>query len=119
MTPGKFDLNLYRGDSYAWRFIMFSDAAQTVPVDLAGATVKAEIRDKSAGTKIVALDVVVTQPNIVDMSMTPAMYVTCPSKGVFDLQITFADGQVHTPLAGAVTITADVTDSVVMPARRG
>ena len=117
MTPGKFNLDLYRGDSYAWRFILWADDAQTVPVDLTGATVAAEIRDKSAGTHIVDLDVVVTQPNIVDVAMTPTMYDTCPSKGVWDLQVAFADGQVHTPVAGAVTVTPDVTDSVVMPVR--
>lgn len=114
MTPGKFDLDLYRGDSYAWRFILWQDAAQTIPTDLAGATVAAEIRDKSAGNKIVELTVVATMPNIVDVSMTPTMYADCPAKGVWDLQVTFPDGQVHTPIAGQVTVTADVTDSVPM-----
>lgn len=111
MTPGKYDLKLYRGDSYSWRFRLFEDAAQTVPTDLTGATVKAEIRDKSAGTTIVALTTVVTLPNTVDMSIAPADYDGCPAKGVWDLQLTFVDGSVQTPVAGAVTVTADVTDS--------
>jgi hypothetical protein len=117
MTPGKYNLDLYRGDSYAARFVLWQDDASTIPVDLTGATVAAEIRDKSAGLKIVELDVTVTVPNIVDVYMTPDMYTDCPAKGVWDLQVTFADGQVHTPIAGAVTITPDVTDSLPMPVR--
>jgi len=115
MIPGKYDLKMYRGDDHTWRFRLWQDASQTLPVDLTGATVAAEIREKSAGVAIVELIVVVTPLNIVDVSMTPAMYVNCPSKGVWDLQVTFADGKIHTPVAGAVSVIADVTDSVVMP----
>jgi hypothetical protein len=117
MNPGHFNLELYRGDSYAWRFILWQDDARTDPLDLTGATVAAEIREKSAGTHIVDLDVTVTLPNVVDVAMTPTMYATCPSKGVWDLQISFADGTVHTPVAGTVTVVGDVTDSVAMPVR--
>jgi hypothetical protein len=115
MTPGKFDLSLYRGDSYAWRFILWQDEAQTVPVDLTGATVEAEIREKSAGTSVVALTCTPSLPNTVDVAMTPDLYATCPSKGVWDLQVTFPDGSVQTPVAGTVTVSGDVTDSVAMP----
>jgi len=116
--PGRYDLNLYRGDSYTWRFILWDDDAQTVPTDLTGATVKAEIREKSAGTHVVILTPIITQPNIIDISMTPAMYVDCPVKGVWDFQITYPDGKVHSPIYGDVVVTGDVTDSVVMPVAR-
>lgn len=120
MTPGQLDLALYRGDSYEMRVRLWSDSAATIPVDLTGATVAVEIRDKTAGTRVVELGVLVTLPNIINVSMTPDMYVTCPAKGVYDLQVTFADGQVNTPLAGKITVTGDVTDSLVMPtAMRG
>lgn len=114
MTPGKFDLQLYRGDSYAWRFRIWTDTAQTVPANLLGATAMAQIRDKSAGDKIVDLICTITQPNLIDVSMTPAKYSTCPPSGVWDLQITYSDGQVHTPIAGTVTVTPDVTASQPM-----
>lgn len=116
MNPGTHDLSLYRGDSYHWLFEFYQDAAQTVPTDLTGATADAEIRDKTAGAKIVVLQCTVTLPNIVEVVMDPTLYATCPAKGVWDLQLTFADGQVHTPLKGAVTVNPDVTDSVAMPA---
>jgi len=117
MTPGKYNLDLYRGDTHAFRVVLWSDEAQTVPYDLTGATVEAEIRDKSAGTHIVALTVIVTLPNTIDVTMEPDMFATCPSKGVWDLQVTTVDGEVLTPVAGTVAVTADVTDSLVMPVR--
>lgn len=97
---------------------MWADSNQSIPADLTGATVKAEIREKSAGTIIVPLSATIVQPNLVNISITPIDYVTCPSKGVWDLQLTFADGKVQTPIAGAVTVEGDVTDSVVMPVTR-
>jgi hypothetical protein len=115
MTPGKYDLCLYRGDSKGWQFRLWADPYASVAVDLTGATVAAEIREKSAGTHIVALDTNVTLPNMIDVTITPDMYTDCPAKGVWDLQITFAGGVVNTPVYGTVTVTADVTDSAIMP----
>lgn len=115
MRPGNIDFDLYRGDSYEVRVRLWSDDAGTVAVDLTGATVAAQIRNKTAGTTIVDLGVLVTLPNIVNISMTPDMYATCPAKGVWDMQVTFSDGQVNTPVAGKVAVTGDVTDSLVMP----
>jgi hypothetical protein len=110
--PGKYDLGLYRGDSYAWQIRLWEDDDQIDPVDLTGVVVAAEIRDKPAGATIVELDCVVTLPNIIAMSMTPAMYTGCPAKGVWDLQLTTtATGAVRTVLRGAVAVTADVTES--------
>ena len=117
MTPGKHNLDLYRGDTHSFRVVLWADDTQTVAYDLTGSTVAAEIREKSAGTHIVDLTVVVTLPNTIDITMEPDMFTTCPSKGVWDLQVTTATGEVLTPLAGAVTVTPDVTDSLVMPAR--
>ena len=115
MTPGTYNLKLYRGDTHNFRVILWADTGQTVPYDLTGATAEAEIREKSAGTHVVILDTVVSLPNIIDIGMTPELYATCPAKGVWDLQITTAEGEVLTPLAGAVTVTPDVTDSALMP----
>ena len=118
MTPGNYDLHLYRGDTHSIRVTLWADDAHTVPYDLTGAEVEAEIRDRSAGTVVVVLDVDVTLPNTVEITMTPDMYEDCPPKGVWDLQVTTGAGEVLTPLAGVVTVTADVTDSLVMPGVR-
>lgn len=111
MAPAKYDLNLYRGDSYGWRFILWQDVNKTVPVVLAGATVGSEIRDKSAGTKIIPMDCTVTAPNIIDVALNAASCKACPNKGVWDLQITYPDGQVNSPVAGVVVVAGDVFDS--------
>lgn len=115
MKPGVFNLDLYRGDSYTWRAILWNDTAATVPTDLTAASAAAEIRDKSAGTHIVPLTCVITLPNIIDVTMDPSDWTTCPAAGVWDLQVTFPGGVIRTVLAGTVKTTGDVVDSIVAP----
>jgi hypothetical protein len=112
MTPGKYDLALYRGDTYRWKFQFWNDDAKTDPADLTGVTIKAEIRDKPQGTKqIVPMTTTLTVPNIIDMVLSATACATLLPKGAWDLQLTYAGGDVVTVLAGAVVVTADVTDS--------
>lgn len=118
MTPGTFNLALYRGDSYKWRVELWQDAAQTIPVDLTGVVPAAEIRERTAGVRIVELLCTPEPPNAVIVEMTPDMYVAVPANGVWDLQLTFPDGAVHTPVAGTVTVTGDVTDSEPLARQR-
>ena len=51
----------------------------------------------------------VTEPNIVDMMMTPEMYATCPAKGVWDLEVHAPPAPVvrRPHLAGTVIVTPD------------
>ena len=111
MTPGAYSLTLYRGDSYHWQFTLWSDANKMQPVDLTGVTAKAEIRDRSGGSTIVPLTCTVVMPNIVNAQLTSAACTTVPAAGVWDLQLTYMNGDVTTVLAGGVTVTPDVTDS--------
>jgi hypothetical protein len=113
MIPTKYDLHLYRGDSAGLQFKLWQDSSKTVAVNLSGATVASEVRDKPSGSKIVPLTCTVTLPNIIDVTINAAVSAACPPKGVWDLQITYADGQVQTPVAGSVFVTADVTMSTV------
>ena len=110
MTPGKYDLKLYRGDFYEWRFRLWQDKERTIAADLTGATVAAEFRDKPGGQTIVAFDCVITQPNIIDMTMTEALWTDAPSGGAWDMEIDFPTGP-GTVLAGKVIVTEDVTNS--------
>lgn len=111
MTPGKYDLALYRGDTYRWSVQLWADAEQTVPVDLTGATVAAEIRDKPSGTKITTLLATLGGPGEIIVELTADNYAAVPANGVWDLQVTYPDGTVRTVLAGKVIVVADVTDS--------
>ena len=112
MTPGAFNLDLYRGDTYRWQFKFWNDADKTDPADLTGVTVKAEIRDKPQGTKLVVpMQTTVTAPNIVDMVLSAEDCKKLLAKGAWDLQLTYSGGDVVTVLAGNVAVMADVTDS--------
>jgi hypothetical protein len=119
MTPGRFDLKLYRGDSYAWQFTLWEDDAQTIPVDLTGFEVAAEIRNESAGTVYATLGTTITGTNTIEMKLSAVQCQACPAKGVWDLQLTDpapTPPEVRTVVVGLVLTLPDVTDSVPAPA---
>ena len=115
MMPGGFALNIYRGDTHAWRFTLWQDVEKTLPVDLNGINVKAEIRDRPAGTVIQPIALTVTLPNFIDAKLTAAETSQLLATGSWDLQLTDPVGWVSTVLAGAVKVIGDVTDSTGEP----
>jgi hypothetical protein len=111
-------LDLYRGDSQRiqirlWMVapVVGPPAVPGVPYDLTGVTAKSEIRDRPAGTQITELSCVITLPNIIDIYLAAADSHKLPAKGAWDLQLTYASGDIKSPIAGPVTVTPDVTDS--------
>ena len=118
MLPGSYALTIYRGDTARWRFVFWADAQHSAPFDLTGATVKSEIRDKSGGAKIVPLTCTITLPNEVEVVLDAQASGLVPAKGVWDLQFTWPNGDVRTMVAGAVSVTADVTDSTQQQAQQ-
>ena len=111
MIPGTFALNIYRGDDHAWRFMLWTDAAKTVAVDLTGMTVEAEVRDRPGGAVIIPALVTVTLPGTVDVVLDHDATRTLPANGRWDLQATDAGGRIATFLAGPVKVTGDITES--------
>lgn len=112
MTPGVYNLSIYRGDTYRWQFKLWEDAAKTDPADLTGVTVKAEIRDKPGGAVVYAtLACTLTMPNIIDVLLDADSSSLLSSRGSWDLQLTYTNGDVATVLAGTVSVVADVTDT--------
>lgn len=109
MQPASLPLDIYRGDSKRLRVKLW--AAGNQPIDLTGAVAKAQIRERPGGKQITDLLCLITLPNIIDVTLTSRDSHKLPAKGAWDLQITYASGDVSTPLAGPVTVTADVTDS--------
>jgi hypothetical protein len=107
-----YPLGMYRGDSYRWRFVLWADAARTVAVDLTGVVVAAEIRTGTGATPIYPIPLVVTLPNIIDLSLTAAASATVPAAAHWDLQLTYPSGDVQTIVRGAVSVTGDITHSV-------
>jgi hypothetical protein len=116
MTPQQAPLNIYRGDTGHWTFTFWVDQGATVPYDLAGAVPKAEVRARPDTAVLSTLGCVVTQPNIVDVTLPAAesaLLISGTAK--WDLQVTFPDTTVRTLVAGPVTITADITESGMLP----
>lgn len=115
MTPGSYPLNLYRGDSYAWRFSLWSDVDKTVPIDLSGAAAAAQIRKAPDGQVLLEMVCTIELPNTVLVEITADDWpdTFAATRGVWDLQLTYGDAVVQTPLAGPVAVTRDVT--VVVP----
>jgi hypothetical protein len=105
-------LDLYRGDSYQWRFVLWADPAKTQPFDVTGSTVKSEIRSAPGGKLVTTLVATVTAPNII-IATLPAVNsgLLTEAGGAWDLQVTLSTGEVLTVLKGPVTVTMDVTDS--------
>ena len=110
MTPGKHDLALYRGDSYAFQAKLWSDPEHTIPNDLTGATAAAQLRDKFDGTNVIDLECEVVPPNAVNVALTALAWEGVEEMPtVWDLEITYPSGAVSTVLAGKVKVTLDVT----------
>ena len=113
MAPQQLALVVYRGDSYVWKFTLFTDAAKTQPLDLTGATAKAEVRASSGSAVLLTLGTAITVPNIIDVTLSAAesKAITFAS-AKWDLQLTWAAGNtVKTVVAGAVNVEQDITDS--------
>jgi hypothetical protein len=116
VTPGKYDLSLYRGDSARWEFTLWADAGRTEAVDLTGVTTKAEMRVSAGGVLVTTFVTAVVMPNKVTMSLSAVVSGTLSKVGgVWDLQLTYAGGDVCTVLQGRVSVTEDVTDSGGLP----
>ena len=112
MTPGKMPLTIYRGDTYRWRFKLWMDTERTMPADLQGAKVVAQIRDRAGGSFIAGMACTITLPNTVMMVLAAPDSAKLPSSAMWDLQVTYAWGDVATVLAGPVHTTSDVTTVV-------
>ena len=114
-TPARYDLDVYRGDSEAWTFTLWSDAAATVPMDLTGYTARAEVRVKPDAPDLAALLATsIELPNTVRVDLDAATSAGLPAcrGAAWDLQLSSDAGTVRTVVAGAVNVTADVTVGV-------
>lgn len=119
MTPSEFELEIYRGDTYQWTFVLWQDADRTVPYDLTGIDAKAEIRDRPSGATIIPLTLTVTLPNTILAVLDMEASSLLPTAGSWDLQLTdTANGLRNTVVAGTVSVTPDITDSTPPAVRR-
>ena len=107
--PANYALDLYRGDSYHWQFRFWQDDTKTLPTDLTGVVAASQIRG-SSDVLLVTLTCAITLPNLIDVTLPAADSKKLSSKAQrWDLQLTYADGSVWTPAAGAVNVSTDAT----------
>lgn len=85
------------------------------PVDLTGATARMQVRDKPGGTLLLELStpnggLAITGPGTIErtLSATESAGITWLG-GVYDLEVTYADGTVHRYFEGPVTVSLEVT----------
>lgn len=109
--PATHALDLYRGDTWRQRFIV-SDR------DLTGVTMQAQIRDRIDGTVQTEITLALTLPNIIDAYLPASTTGTFTSSGVWDLQLTWPNGDIQTILAGPVKLKLDVTKPSAVAVRR-
>jgi hypothetical protein len=110
MVPGIVNLDIYQGDTKRWQFKLWADAARTKPADLTGVTVEAYMRDKiSGGVYELEMECSVIQPNIINMLLTASQSRVCPPICIWDLQLTYPNGDIFTVLRGTGIVTQDVT----------
>jgi len=103
---------------------LLQDPGKTIPVDLAGSVAAAQIRDRAdSGRAVVQLSCGITLPNTVNVALLAPDSAALPAnrRGVWDLQLTAASGDVTTVVAGKVAVTSDVTRGEVpfLPAGPG
>lgn len=112
-APGPLDLDLYQGDTAVYNLILTRTSAdgEEKPVDLTGATGLAQIRKNVRDANVLA-SLTVTFPDPAEgkcrLTLTADESIKAGS-GVWDLQVTEADGTVKTWLRGVVTIDAGVS----------
>jgi hypothetical protein len=109
--PANYQLAIYRGDTQMWQFRFWQDEEKTLPSDLTGVVAASELRlGDNKATLVVAMTCEVVQPNIVNMSL-PATDAKKVTTGItqWDLQLTYPDGVVWTPVAGSVKVSNDAT----------
>jgi len=110
--PACFDLEIYRGDTGTWAFLLWKDALKTVPVDLTGVTVTAQMRAGPNGQVLADFVCTVAVPNRIDMVLGPNLSAALsPVRAMWDLQLLYPSGDVSTVLAGRTSVVADVTRS--------
>lgn len=117
MSTFKVDLEINQGSNFS-KLVTWKTGEALTPVDLTGCQARMQVRQK-VESPAVLLDFSTTAGNIVlggalgtvkyaIMSATQTAAIAW-TKGVYDLEIVFADGTVQRKISGNVTISLEVT----------
>jgi len=92
--------------------VLWQDANKTIPLDLSGSIASAQVRDRAdSGRIVVQLSCGIALPNTVNVALLALDSAALPGncRGVWDLELSHANGEVTTVVAGNVSVTSDVT----------
>jgi len=104
--PERVDLELYRGDDF-WVVLSVSPAMGQA-FDLTGATARSQIREEYDSETAFEMEASIDE-QVVTVHLTNQVSATLPACGVWDCQVTLSDATVRTLVAGAVTVSPQVT----------
>lgn len=115
MVPATYNITIYQGDDFELP-VRLREADTNAYQDLTGRTGRAQIRPSKDSTTILAsftvtiLDQTLARGSFL-LTLTPTQTAALPlTGGVWDVELRNADASwVRTPLAGAVTVLAEVT----------
>lgn len=116
-VPAPFDISVYQGDSFdlLLRIKVRDTSGTLIYQDLTGATAKAQIRATASSSTVLAefscsLTNQSTLPGGVLIRLTNAQTTAINADvGVYDAEVTYANGDRHTFISGKVTFIKEVT----------
>lgn len=113
--PAEYNLDIYQGDDFSL-FVRLKDGATQAYLDLTGYTGQAQLRrQKSDPTALETFTVAIASPQSGDtlggvyITMTKVQTAALDGIGVWDFELTDAVPFTRTYLAGAFTVTPEVT----------
>ena len=113
MQPVRYDLEVYKGQTWEQSFTFLNDGETPTPIDLTGSTAKAEIRPADNSPVLTASFVVSKEDasGIVYLALTSEQTASLPA-GVqaWDLKIIDTNDVVNYWVKGKVVITGRVTE---------
>ncbi len=117
MPAGIYNFSIYQGDTFT-RFFKYetraSETATPVAVNLTGCSVKSQIRVKEDKTSQLLAEFTTSITDAVNgkfkLTLTPTQTAALSFKvAYYDIQVTFTDGSIITPIEGRVVLNKEVT----------
>lgn len=101
----------YRGDTFTALVHVWDDTAHTIPSDLTGAAVAAQIRVSTSATAVITTFDVTKSGNTITLRLPPAKVEKLPQRSVYDVEVDWQADRVNvqTILRGSFTVDPDVT----------
>ena len=118
MKPPTFNIEIYQGDTFSMFMRLRALDSNGDPgdyIDLTGSTAKAQIRANAAAVDppdaefTCTLGNQGTVPGSLFVELTHTQTAALTGNGVYDVQVTHADGRIRTYLAGTTTLIKEIT----------